>query len=191
MRDQGSDRPSFGIGRVGGCLATGIGAGGILGGAAGIIGYGVFHDEGHQDDIAGVQGFIAGGIIGYTIGNSLGVHWFGQRGEVAGSYRATLIGSVLGLLAGGAGLYVSERVIENDGSNDKVSAAIFLIGPPVGATAAFYLTHRPDIPQEDGTALINVHSGHICLAVPSIHPGRGTLGSPGFEQEVLLVHTRF
>ncbi|MFH1681115.1 MAG: hypothetical protein ABIH26_10780 [Candidatus Eisenbacteria bacterium] len=111
-----------------------------------LAGASLFHDENDQDDAAGAIGGIFSGLVGYAIGASLGTYWAGNTGDMAGSYGATLGGSVIGFAIGGLGFLAAERWFadSNDGRNDRLNAAILFSGPPIAATVGFALTRAHD-----------------------------------------------
>jgi hypothetical protein len=191
-RSEKHERPPLTAGKIAGSFLSGAVAGGLLGGTIGLIGYALFKSN-EQDDISGASGFIVGGIAGYAVGNTLGVFWFGNRGNQTGSYRATILGSVLGVAIGGAGVYLNERVLAdpNWGGNDKLSATIGLACPPLFATIGFNLSRRYESLPEESASLVNLRDGQLSFAVPRVY-----LRSSHFDKSILfqtvdLVRARF
>jgi len=85
---------------------------------------------------------------GYTVGNSLGVYWSGKN-KYDGSYIKTLIGSIIGSIAG---LYI---FIECDQRGPLSSALV--IGPPIGSILGFNLSRKSR--GSAGKAFINYNRG--------------------------------
>lgn len=124
-----------------GSFGAGVITGGVLGGGLALTSFKVYTSA-DSDNIGGVIMAITGGIAGYTIGNALGVNWFKKLSGGKGSFGATFLGSFVGLLAGSAGLYVSEKILSdpNSGGNDKMSGVIFFVGPPIGAIIGYNIS---------------------------------------------------
>lgn len=189
-----TDEHPFGAGQTIGCFASGTAAGGLLGGAIGALSYYTFTSDEDQDNISGTTGFIVGGLLGYTVGNALGVYGFGRISDETGSFKATLVGSALGLMAGGLGLLASERWFAhpNDGSNDTISGTILFAAPPLGATIAFLVTRRNDPPESASeNALINLERGRFCLGAPTLSFRFDGSSSPILTKRVTLLRALY
>jgi hypothetical protein len=175
-------------------LSFGSGAcvGGILGGIGGLLGYYAF-GENDQDNVAGTTGFIIGGAIGYVTGSSLGVYLFGNIGNQTGSYKVTLLSSLLGAAVGGIGLYLSERVFAdpNYGGNDELSAVVACIGSPLAATIGFSMTRRYQSPASAEAALVNIKNGQVIITIPRISVNSCANDRDRFMKSVSLVNICF
>lgn len=107
-------------------------------------------------------------LTAFELGSALAVYLAGREGNKTGSFKATLGGSVLGTLGFGA-LAISLNRIFPDHFGRGATIAMFLAGPPIGATIGFNMTRRYKSPPAPETALINLRNGQFSLAVPAIY----------------------
>lgn len=140
------------LGAVGG-VALGAG-GGLIGEAIGSAGC----EEG--DWFCGLGGAIIGVGVGYTLGISLGVYVAGTYGDQDGSYGATLLGSLLG---GVAGIAIAAAT---DDADTPVISALAVSMPLWGAMIGFNRTRRYDA--SASTAALTLHGGSWRLGTPAV-----------------------
>jgi MFS family permease len=87
---------------------------------------------------------ILGFWAGYILGSSMGVYELRTKDNIAGSYLATLLGSI------GGGL-------------------LFAIPAPIGATIGFNVTRKYKSAPANETGFINYKQGHLDLGFPFIY----------------------
>ncbi len=133
-------------------ITTEIATGGLLG--YGIVKLGLDNLEG---DIGMGYVILVGG---YIVGNTLGVYIIGNIGDETGSFLATLVGSLSGMLLGFVG-----SSITNDSS---VSSIFFLACPALGATYMFNNSRRYKL-SHNSSALINFKKDGARFAFPIIY----------------------
>jgi hypothetical protein len=104
----------------------------------------------------------AGFLLGYGLGNALGVYLIGNSRGETGSFKATLAGSMIGLVVGFASLYVYDEW-------KPIPAAILLFGPPVGAMIGFNGTRRY-CTESESEALLNTNRfARFSVGVPQFY----------------------
>ncbi len=94
---------------------------------------------------------LPGGIMGYTLGTSIGVYSVGSNNEFKGSYMATLAGSILGACLG-VGIY-------NASPKSHLGAIAFAFGPPIGSIIGFNIFRKARV--SNGEALINYYQERL------------------------------
>lgn len=94
-----------------------------------------------------------GAFLGYTVGNTLGIYWIGNTKELHGSFGVTFLGSTIGVLAGGLGLYVI--------------GPFALLVPAIGGIIAFYLSVEEVVPTKTD-ALIQIQNEKVQFGSPRI-----------------------
>jgi hypothetical protein len=113
-------------------MAGAVGAGVLVGGALGYLGY-QLGDPDAQENVPGIVGSIALGGLGYSVGSVLGAHAVGSLRHPKDSMKSTWIGGLVGMLAGTAIGFAQP----GDNLNGAwLSAA--LLAPPVGAVIGFF-----------------------------------------------------
>jgi len=100
-------------------------------------------------------------VGGYIVGNTVGVYIIGNIGDETGSFHATLIGSLSGMLFSYLG-----SIIINDSSKSPI---FFFACPPLGATYMFNISRRYKSSQNKSSALINYNDDRICFAFPMMN----------------------
>jgi hypothetical protein len=125
---------------VAGGLLLGVGAGGVVGGALGTIGW-VLMESGAQEDVDALVGFAVGGAIGYTFGNAIAVRWFENRKYGPRGLKGPLLGTLVGVTLGG-GLALAC----GDSSCAAIAIPAALALPPVGALVGYFRSPRSDSP---------------------------------------------
>ncbi|MCK9211299.1 MAG: hypothetical protein M0P61_10730 [Ignavibacteriaceae bacterium] len=101
-------------------------------------------------------GTIYGTLLGYTLGNAIGIYWIGNTDELHGSFGFTLLGSCIGMAAG---FYLTTGLTE--------SIAPLLILPGVVGIIAFYLSSEDVVP-ESSEAFIQIQNEKIQFGAPRI-----------------------
>lgn len=153
--------------------------------AGGAVGASMTYDPDYPDSWFPSLGMIFGAAIGfgisYPLGSATGVYLVGTRGNVTGSFLATWVGTIVGLLC-----VLPAAMIDYD-----LAGIAFLAGPPIGATIGFNLTRRYETPAESETALINLRNGQVSLAIPRVYFRPDSSGSGGLSQNVDLLRVRF
>jgi len=125
---------------------------------------------------------LIGGITSHTLGSAISVYIYGSSGNETGSFLATLVGSILG-----AGMGITGAIIFSEAP--PLALTVFLICPPIGATIGFNLTHRYKSPPASKTALINLRSGQMSFAIPTVYSQFDS--SDGVTQRVDLMNITF
>ena len=138
-------------------MLGGIG-GGFLGGAAGGLTGKLLTGDNPEgfEDIANV---VMGVLVGYTVGNGLGVYYMGNTASEKGNLGWTLVGSTLGLVAGvGIGANMGEALLpfaatsvlvgSMVGYNLTRTSAVAFLSPATRSNTAMNTIRTPmDIPQ--------------------------------------------
>jgi hypothetical protein len=154
--------------------ATLSGAGGGVGGA-GLGGLaGSLLDGGcnfsSTDDC--VPAFTLAGIAsGLIIGTASGVSWYGKRRGKRGSFRAALVGSLLGHLASGSVVVLAAATIDNGAIGFPVVFAAMVGMPAIGSTIAYRRSIDPEQPPSSAPtsgALIDVSADGVIVGPPAI-----------------------
>lgn len=96
---------------------------------------------------------LIGGILGYSLGSSLAVYWIGNTKELKGSLKSTFLGSTIGAIAGGLGIWVI--------------GPFALLLPSVGGIIAFYLSAEEVVPVKTD-ALIQIQNEKVQFGSPRI-----------------------
>ncbi len=144
-------------------MLGGVG-GGILGGAAGGLAGKLMTGDNPEgfEDIANV---VMGVLMGYTVGNGLGVYFMGNTATEKGSIGWTLAGSTLGLVAGvGIGANMGEALLpfaatsvlvgSMVGYNLTRKSAVAFLSPATRSNTAMSTIRTPlDIPQSNVSLL--------------------------------------
>jgi len=149
------EKPPLSQGRITAEIAVGTGAGLVTGFAGGFIAA----TNSSDDFIDSWDAFFLSFLAGEVIGTATGVYCIGSIGDQAGSFRATLWGSLCGMGVGFLLAYAS--------NGDSASAVPFFVLPAVGATVMFNKTRRYETPPIR-SAIMNLQDGKVSLAVPAI-----------------------
>jgi len=129
---------------------TALGILGAVGG--GYVGYFISGKEhSNSPDITAPE--LIGGVLGYSLGSSLAVYWIGNSKDVKGSFGYTLLGSTIGTVAGGLGIWVI--------------GPFALLLPSVGGIIAFYLSAEEVVPLKTD-ALIQIQNEKVQFGSPRI-----------------------
>ena len=138
----------------------------LCGGACGFVGSIVCGYAGYAlsqpDDewFSGLAGAAIGLMVGNIVGSSLGVYWVGTAGDHTGSYKASLLGSIIGIIPGIAGAAIDVPAI----------GYIFFYGfPTLGGMIGFNHTRRYESSTPSGTAVINIHNNQLSLSAPYVY----------------------
>ncbi len=170
-------------------LLSGAGGSVAFGLLGGYIGYLKDEREPHGCSYFPMYTFY-GALAGATIGSSIGVYFYSNRGETRGSYLATLAGATVGPIVGaGIGTFFS-WLLKEKGS--KIVSIGFFSGFPLGATMGFNLTRKKRIAIETNDALLNFRNGKFALSIPKMEPNISQMDS-GFvvQQHVSLLRINF
>jgi hypothetical protein len=176
----------------GGKIACEIGAGagcGILAGALGfLIGAAVTPaGEGQFGELNKVGGGGIGFIIGYPLGNSIGIYLVGNRDSETGSFGTTLLGSMLGMVAATA----LSPVMFQDDFPRWIALPVFFSLPITGGIIGFSMTRSYRSPLDSGTAFLNIRNGHMRIASPAIYFRLNPLHNSELIPNICLVKVRF
>ncbi|MDP3148826.1 MAG: hypothetical protein Q8N83_06815 [Ignavibacteria bacterium] len=126
---------------------------GILGAiSGGSVGY-LISKEQHANFPYITTPELIGGMLGYSLGSTLGVYWIGNNKELKGSFNYTFLGSTIGAVAGGLGLWVI--------------GPFALLLPSVGGIIAFYLSAEEVIPVKTDS-LIQIQNEKVQFGAPRI-----------------------
>lgn len=163
-RRQEGEKPPLRGGRIAGEFGAGVGGGILAGGIGSVIGYAVTSPG--EGGFGGLFRKFAGGmlgfIIGYPIGSSIGVYLVGNMGNETGSYWATLLGCIGGVVA-------SIPIIRIEDCPNGIRWVTVLSFPVAGEVIGFNLTRRYKSPPNSRTAFINFKDRQIRLATPAIY----------------------
>ncbi len=96
---------------------------------------------------------LIGGILGYSLGSSIAVYWIGNTKELKCSFKSTFLGSTIGAVAGGLGLWII--------------GPFALLLPSVGGIIAFYLSAEEVVPVNT-SALIEFQNAKVQFSSPRI-----------------------
>ena len=169
-------------------ILSGTGGGLVLGLTGGYLGF--LKDE---TEPKGCKYFpkytVYGAVISYTIGSSIGVFFWGNRGDERGSFPATLTGAILGPIIGyGIGTLLQKFLRL---SSIYPSGIGFNAGPPIGATIGFNLTRKKRIPLETNDALFNFQDGKLAFSLPQINLTHSKVNSMNLTEKIDLVRISF
>ena len=151
-----------------GLSGTGIGI------AMAVIGGSIGHSLAGKKSQSGEE--FLGAFLGYTVGNALGIYWIGNTNELHGSFGVTLIGSTIGVLVGGLGLYVI--------------GPFALLVPAASGIIAFYLSAEEVVP-DNSAVLIHIQNEKVQLGNPQMFLTRIDKVSNKLRYNVELLRVNF
>mgnify|MGYP006289347149 CR=1 FL=1 len=151
-----SEKPPLSSLRIGGEFVTGVGSGIIIGGGSGFLGYSIAMANGAPVEFGSIAYFGLGFIIGYPIGNTIGVYLIGNIGDETGDFWNTLFGSIIGSV-GGVFLRMSGSTF-----------LPYMILAPLGATIGFNLSRRYD-QSIKSNAFLNYEENKLTINFPKYY----------------------
>jgi hypothetical protein len=184
---QKEEKPPLRSERIVGEIGVGTGCGILAGGIGFAIGAAITPaGEGQFGDLEKLAGGGIGFLIGYPLGNSIGVYLVGNSGNETGSFGTTLLGSMAGMVAA-----MLPIIIFQDDLPGWVGLPALFGFPIAGGVIGFNMTRSYKSPHDSGTALINFRDGQIKLATPTIYFRPNPFDKGDLIQNINLVKARF
>jgi len=166
---------SLKAGKVAGEVLLG-GVGAVAAGvAAGVIGFHITYDEAEDGwmNFSGWPGAIAGYLVGSNLGSAAGVYLIGKSGDEKGSFFATVGGSLVGTLVGGA----TAVALITDNDEGTLPFAVFTTAQVTGATIGFNLSRKGKRTDAYSDAVLNLNDGKLAVAFPQVDVSQDSFSS--------------
>ena len=148
--------PPLNLLRISGELVAGVGAGYVAGIGLGVTGVTLAFAAGAPAEFSTMGYGFLGFIIGYPIGNTIGVYLIGNLGDETGEFWNTLLGSIIG---GIGGFYFIATTTEY---------LPYIVLSPIGATIGFNLSRRYE-QSRNSNALLNIKNNKLSMNWPDTY----------------------